>query len=126
MTAPTPVSSLVHSSTLVTAGVYLLIRFYYFFSFNFFFYICMYLGIVTIGMGGFIAICELDLKKVVAFSTLSQLGLLVFVLRFGEVIICFFHLLSHAIFKSLLFLICGVFIAMRFGVQDVRIIGVKL
>lgn len=125
MTAPTPVSSLVHSSTLVTAGIFLIIRLNLFFSSYYFFIFVIFFGLFTIGLGGLLAIIEYDLKKVIAFSTLSQLGLLVFILRFGELNICFFHLLSHAIFKSFLFIICGIFISLRFGIQDGRLIGLK-
>lgn len=125
MTAPTPVSSLVHSSTLVTAGVYMLIRINIFLAEKFFGSIIMFLGLFTIGLGGLLAIFEVDLKKLIAFSTLSQLGLLIFILRFGELKICFFHLISHAIFKSFLFIIFGIFISIRFGEQDRRIIGLK-
>jgi len=77
------------------------------------------------GVGGFLAIVEMDFKKIIAFSTLSQLGLLVFILRYGEVNMCFFHLLSHAIFKSFLFIMCGIFISLRFGNQDGRLMGIK-
>lgn len=114
-----------HSSTLVTAGVYLLIRFNVFIMNLDFCYVTL-ISLFTIGVGGFLAIIETDFKRVIAFSTLSQLGLLVFIVSFGETKICFFHLLSHAIFKSFLFIICGIFIASRFGNQDGRIIGVKL
>jgi NADH-ubiquinone oxidoreductase chain 5 len=125
MTAPTPVSSLVHSSTLVTAGVYLMIRFNLFLFNDLFFNFVSFVGLVTIGLGGLLAILEIDFKKIIAFSTLRQLGLLVFILRFGEIKICFFHLLSHAIFKSFLFMLCGIFMSLRYGSQDGRIIGNK-
>ena len=124
ITAPTPVSSLVHSSTLVTAGVYLIIRFNVFLIYLDFSIISL-IRLFTIGVGGFLAIIELDFKKVIAFSTLRQLGLLVFILRFGEIKICFFHLLSHAIFKSFLFIMCGIFISSSFGNQDRRFKGIK-
>jgi NADH-ubiquinone oxidoreductase chain 5 len=81
--APTPVSSLVHSSTLVTAGVYLLIRFnflFYFFSFLLFKVFFLF----TMLVGGFCAFIEADLKKIVAMSTLSQLGMMLFVLARGS------------------------------------------
>jgi len=125
ITAPTPVSSLVHSSTLVTAGIYLMIRLNFFLFEEFFFQVVIFFGLFTMGIGGFIAIIELDFKKIVAFSTLSQLGFLVFILSFGELKMCFFHLLSHAIFKSFLFIMCGIFISIRFGMQDGRLIRIK-
>jgi len=80
--APTPVSSLVHSSTLVTAGVYVLIRFNYvfwYFSFNF----LKVFFLFTIILAGFCAVLEMDLKKIVAMSTLSQLGIMMFILSRG-------------------------------------------
>ena len=82
MAAPTPVSSLVHSSTLVTAGVYVIIRFNYifsFFRFNFF----KIFFIFTILLAGFRAVIERDFKKIVAMSTLRQLGMIIFILSVG-------------------------------------------
>jgi NADH-ubiquinone oxidoreductase chain 5 len=80
--APTPVSSLVHSSTLVTAGVYVLIRFNYlftFFCYNFF----KFFFVFTMFLAGFCAIVESDFKKIVAISTLRQLGIMMFILSVG-------------------------------------------
>jgi len=121
--APTPVSSLVHSSTLVTAGVYLVIRFYYvltsYLSYRFF-----VLGfILTSLLAGLIACVEPDFKRVVAMSTLRQLGLIIYVLCLGELRFCFYHIVCHALFKSLLFLSCGLIILIRFGSQDSRFMG---
>lgn len=120
--APTPVSSLVHSSTLVTSGVYLIIRFSYFINF-FDTYILMLVSLITILISGLRACVEIDLKKVVAYSTLRQLGFIFFVLSFGSVTLCFLHLLIHAIFKSLLFLCSGYFIHCFMGNQDIRYMG---
>lgn len=125
MSAPTPVSSLVHSSTLVTAGVYLFIRFYYIirvFYLRIFFVI---LSILTSFSAGVIACVERDLKKLVAISTLSQLGILIFCVSMGHILFSFFHIVSHALFKSLLFLCCGFFILIGLGNQDMRFIGNK-
>jgi len=83
MAAPTPVSSLVHSSTLVTAGVYVLIRFNYLF-FSFLHNFCVIFFIFTIVLAGGIACFERDFKKVVAISTLSQLGLMLFIICVGS------------------------------------------
>lgn len=119
--APTPVSSLVHSSTLVTAGVYLLIRFFnYSYFYNNF---LLYISVVTIIISSFCANYEFDLKKIIALSTLSQLGLIISCLFIGLVDLSFFHLLCHAIFKSLLFLCSGIVIHLMGGCQDIRIIG---
>ncbi len=121
--APTPVSSLVHSSTLVTAGVYILIRFYYILMNLFFIKFFTFISILTSLIAGIIACVEPDLKKVVAMSTLSQLGLIIFIISLGEIMFCYFHIVCHALFKALLFLSCGIIIFMRMGNQDIRIIG---
>nr|AFQ62370.1 NADH dehydrogenase subunit 5 [Silvanus unidentatus] len=122
MAAPTPVSALVHSSTLVTAGVYLLIRFYdglgedckVFF---------LVLSCLTMFMSGLGANFEFDLKKIIALSTLSQLGLMMSVLFMGGYVLAFFHLLTHALFKALLFMCAGNIIHMMGGFQDIRFMG---
>lgn len=120
MAAPTPVSSLVHSSTLVTAGVYLLIRFHNVLEYN---YILFVISVLTIIISGLGANFETDLKKVIALSTLSQLGVIIIILSIGYFELAFLHLLSHALFKSLLFLCAGFFIHRIGDIQDVRLIG---
>jgi len=123
MAAPTPVSSLVHSSTLVTAGVYLFVRFFY--LFNFYrggFVLCVIRGITSL-LAGFIAFLEVDLRKLVAISTLRQLGLIMYILSLGDVFLCYFHIVSHALFKALLFLRCGAVILSLGGLQDMRFMG---
>nr|UAA82770.1 NADH dehydrogenase subunit 5 [Seira dowlingi] len=117
MAAPTPVSALVHSSTLVTAGVYLLIRFSYILGESF---ILLYIGMFTMFMSGLGANFEMDLKKIIALSTLSQLGMMMIALSLGSLELAFFHLLSHALFKSLLFLCAGVYIHGMKDTQDIR------
>lgn len=121
--APTPVSALVHSSTLVTAGVYLLIRFNILLIDIFFFKILLLLSILTIFMAGISANYEFDLKKIIALSTLSQLGLIIRILRIGFPDLAFFHLLTHAIFKAILFICAGVVIHIINDIQDIRYIG---
>lgn len=123
MAAPTPVSALVHSSTLVTAGVYLLIRFNKFIILRKFREILMILSILTIFISGLMAIFEFDLKKIIALSTLRQLGLIIIILRVGYPILSYYHLLTHAIFKSLLFISAGVIIHRIGNNQDIRLIG---
>nr|YP_009629405.1 NADH dehydrogenase subunit 5 [Saccharosydne procerus]AVV32030.1 NADH dehydrogenase subunit 5 [Saccharosydne procerus] len=122
MAAPTPVSSLVHSSTLVTAGLYLMIRFNMFLMgyLNFF---LLNLSILTILLSGFSAIYENDLKKIIAYSTMGQLSFMIFILLMGCNYLSFMHLLIHAVFKSLLFLCSGIFIKGFMGVQDIRFMG---
>lgn len=120
MSAPTPISSLVHSSTLVTAGVYLFIRFrMVFFEFLRTFYFSLF-SLLTIIMGGVLALVEKDMKKIIAMSTLRQLGLIMFMISVGELMFCFYHIIIHALFKSLLFLRGGGFIIINFGIQDLR------
>jgi NADH-ubiquinone oxidoreductase chain 5 len=116
--APTPVSSLVHSSTLVTAGVFLLIRFREVLCKISHFLI--FVSLRTLLMAGFIASREWDIKKTIAFSTLSQLGFIMFSLRLGLSLYCFFHLLCHALFKASLFMVSGVIIHNLDRRQDFR------
>nr|YP_010250537.1 NADH dehydrogenase subunit 5 [Cerceris bucculata]QTV22602.1 NADH dehydrogenase subunit 5 [Cerceris bucculata] len=123
MAAPTPVSSLVHSSTLVTAGVYLMIRLMYFLNIlELNFYLLM-ISSFTMFMSGVVANFEFDLKKIIALSTLSQLGLMMSILSLGYSDLSFFHLLVHAMFKSLLFLCAGVVIHLMMDNQDIRFYG---
>ncbi|YP_009663656.1 NADH dehydrogenase subunit 5 (mitochondrion) [Diorhabda carinulata] len=122
MAAPTPVSSLVHSSTLVTAGVYLLIRFNFSFSSNLMM-ILLFISSMTMFMSGLGANFEFDLKKIIALSTLSQLGLMMSILALGEYKLAFFHLLIHALFKALLFMCAGNIIHNLFNCQDIRYMG---
>lgn len=120
--APTPVSSLVHSSTLVTAGVYLLIRFIDGFR-NSLLIVILYISVLTIFIAGLVACFEFDLKKIIAISTLSQLGLIMRVLFIGDLNLAFFHLLTHALFKALLFMCAGLLIHSSLNCQDIRFIG---
>nr|YP_010490377.1 NADH dehydrogenase subunit 5 [Calantica studeri]UWM12863.1 NADH dehydrogenase subunit 5 [Calantica studeri] len=122
MAAPTPVSSLVHSSTLVTAGVYLVIRLGWVYDFwlN---EMLMVLSLLTMLMSGVGACMEFDLKKIIALSTLSQLGLMMYSLSLGMVKMAFFHLLMHALFKALLFMSAGSVIHSYKGWQDIRMMG---
>lgn len=121
--APTPVSALVHSSTLVTAGVYLIIRFNNILIKRNVCYILLYLSVLTMFIAGLIANIENDLKKIIALSTLRQLGLIIMILRLGWKIISFYHLLTHAIFKSILFICAGIIIHSLFNNQDIRLFG---
>lgn len=115
MAAPTPVRALVHSSTLVTAGVYVLIRYCKFDMSQ-----IIYIGSATMILAGLRACVERDLKKIVALSTLSQLGVIMVSIGTNAKSYCFFHLISHACFKALLFLCVGTFIHSVYGSQDHR------
>nr|YP_009350241.1 NADH dehydrogenase subunit 5 [Bulbitermes makhamensis]AQP26641.1 NADH dehydrogenase subunit 5 [Bulbitermes makhamensis] len=122
MAAPTPVSALVHSSTLVTAGVYLLIRF----SPSFGYWLNVFLLLIsglTMFMAGLGANFEFDLKSIIALSTLSQLGLMIMTISIGLSGLAFFHLLTHALFKALLFMCAGGVIHSMGDSQDIRFMG---
>nr|UKT60509.1 NADH dehydrogenase subunit 5 [Dermacentor variabilis] len=123
MAAPTPVSSLVHSSTLVTAGVYLLIRFEFMFEIMILSDFLLKISLLTMLMAGINAFNENDLKKIIAFSTLSQLSMMMVILSFNLTNLAFLHLIIHAIFKSMLFLGAGYIIHNMMGKQDIRMLS---
>nr|YP_003162792.1 NADH dehydrogenase subunit 5 [Ramulus hainanense]ACH78288.1 NADH dehydrogenase subunit 5 [Ramulus hainanense] len=123
MAAPTPVSSLVHSSTLVTAGVYLLIRFNPLYVNTSLVNYFLFISLITMFMSGLGANFEFDLKKIIALSTLSQLGLMMSILSSGYVYMAYFHLLTHALFKALLFMCSGMVIHSVKDCQDIRYLG---
>ena len=122
--APTPVSALVHSSTLVTAGVFLLVRFYPFLSTNNSFNkILLIAATLTTLIAGIRANIECDMKKIIALSTLRQLGVIIVRIGLGAPLLAFFHLLTHALFKALLFLCAGTLINLHSHSQDLRLMG---
>nr|YP_009251031.1 NADH dehydrogenase subunit 5 [Pyrhila pisum]AMY96229.1 NADH dehydrogenase subunit 5 [Pyrhila pisum] len=123
MAAPTPVSALVHSSTLVTAGVYLMIRFYSALDGTNVKLYLLIISCLTMMMSGMAANFEFDLKKIIALSTLSQLGLMLSTLCLGLKLLTFFHLLTHALFKALLFMCAGQVIHNMKNYQDIRNMG---
>ncbi|MEZ6064918.1 MAG: proton-conducting transporter membrane subunit [Planctomycetaceae bacterium] len=106
MEGPTPVSALVHSATMVAAGVYLTGRFFPMFTPEVLLVIA-YVGCITLFIGATIAIVATDIKKVLAYSTISQLGYMMLALGLGGWIAGLFHLVTHAFFKSLMFLASG-------------------
>lgn len=124
MAAPTPVSALVHSSTLVTAGVFLIVRFYPFLRTQYMFNnLILVISCITIFISGISAVFECDIKKVVALSTLRQLGVIISALGLGFPALAFFHLLTHALFKALLFVCVGSLIHIHRHRQDLRFMG---
>ena len=116
-------SALVHSSTLVTAGVYLLIRFNKFLIISDIRFILMFLSVITMFISGIIANFENDFKKIIALSTLRQLGFIMIILRLGYRVLAYYHLLVHAIFKSILFISAGIVIHIIKSRQDIRLLG---
>merc|ERR1711981_1320830 len=123
MAAPTPVSALVHSSTLVTAGVYLIFRYENLLILININLLLVILGSLTIFIARVRAFFEIDIKKIVALSTLRQLGVIISALGAGFYLLGFFHLLSHAFFKALLFIRAGNLIHSSERYQDLRVIG---
>lgn len=126
MAAPTPVSALVHSSTLVTAGVFLLVRFNVLLLQGSARELLIYVGAMTMIIAGLAAMFEIDIKKIIALSTLSQLGVMIIVLGGGMPLLAFFHLLSHAYFKAILFICAGILIHNIKDYQDIRTMSLGL
>nr|AUJ21330.1 NADH dehydrogenase subunit 5 [Tetragnatha cf. tincochacae DDC-2018] len=121
MAAPTPISALVHSSTLVTAGVFLMIRLTQYSSINILI-IMLLLASMTAIYASMTACWEQDMKKIIAFSTLSQIAIMMFAISLMNPNIAFFHLVTHALFKSMMFMTAGVII-MNSSYQDMRHMG---
>lgn len=124
MAAPTPVSSLVHSSTLVTAGVYLLLRNITWVNSFIFINVLFFIGCITIVIARLSAINEKDIKKMVALSTLSQLGLIIIGVGLGRFKIAFIHLIIHAFFKAIIFVSTGNLIHLSQSYQSVKNTGI--
>nr|AST14930.1 NADH dehydrogenase subunit 5 [Hammerschmidtiella sp. ZengetLiu-2016] len=120
MSAPTPVSSLVHSSTLVTAGLILIMNFSMMLFSSMGLLMILALGLLTMFFSSIAALVEEDMKKVVALSTLSQMGFAALTIGLSLNFISLVHLLSHALFKSCLFMQIGFFIHSSFSQQDGR------
>lgn len=125
MAAPTPVRSLVHSSTLVTAGIYIVVRYYSHFEENGLILI-KFMAFISIFYSGRRALVEIDLKKVVAYSTLSHLRMIIFLASIGSLQASLFHMYTHAIFKRLLFIVVGVILHENETKQDSRTIALLL
>jgi len=123
MEAPTPISALIHAATMVNAGVYLLVRFYPAFeSVPGWRYAVMVIGMLSAFMAAIMALVSNDLKRVLAYSTVSQLGYMVYAIGAGGLFASQFHLLSHSVFKALLFLAAGAVIH-SVGTRDMRKMG---
>ena len=124
MEGPTPVSSLIHAATMVTAGIFLIIRCSYLFELNdsIFLYIIL-IGTMTALFASTTGLVQNDIKKVVAYSTCSQLGYMFFICGCSGYQVGFFHLFNHAFFKALLFLTAGAIIHSFNNEQDIRNMG---
>jgi NADH-quinone oxidoreductase subunit L len=123
MEAPSPVSALIHAATMVNAGVYLLARFYPAFAgVPYWRESVMLVGTLSALLAGVMALVSFDLKRVLAYSTVSQLGYMVYAVGAGGIFASQFHLLSHALFKALLFLSAGAVIH-SLGTRDMREMG---
>ena len=124
MEGPTPVSALIHAATMVTAGVYLIIRISFIFEFiPYLLNIVSLLGAFTAFFSATIALVQMDIKKLIAYSTCSQLGYMVFSCGLSLYTLSLFHLFNHAFFKALLFLSAGSIIHSLQNEQDLRRMG---
>nr|QNV12102.1 NADH dehydrogenase subunit 5 [Araneus quadratus] len=121
MAAPTPISALVHSSTLVTAGVFLLIRIMNY-PHPFSMFLILLISSMTTIYASMSANWEMDMKKIIALSTLSQIAMMMFAISLGSISLAFFHLIIHALFKSMMFLCAGIVIHSS-SYQDMRNMG---
>ncbi len=124
MEGPTPVSALIHAATMVTAGVYLIARTHPLFELApQILDLAAILGGVTIVVAGLIALVQTDIKRVIAYSTMSQIGYMFVAAGLGAYGAGLFHLMTHAFFKALLFMAAGVVIHALAGEQDIRRMG---
>lgn len=124
MEGPTPVSALIHAATMVTAGVYLLLRFSPLLEWcNESLLLISWIGAITAQYGGASGQVEYDIKKVIAYSTTSQLGYMVQATGLSQYSLSLFHLINHAFFKALLFLSAGAIIHALYDEQDFRKMG---
>ena len=124
MEGPTPVSALIHAATMVTAGVYLLMRTSPLIEYSSTVLIlCLWLGAITTVFSSLIGLFQQDIKKVIAYSTMSQLGMMVIAVGLSSYNIALFHLVNHAFYKALLFLGAGAVIHAVSDNQDLRKYG---
>nr|YP_010689741.1 NADH dehydrogenase subunit 5 [Erysiphe quercicola]WBR75367.1 NADH dehydrogenase subunit 5 [Erysiphe quercicola] len=124
MEGPTPVSALIHAATMVTAGVYLLMRSSPLIEYSStVLLICLWLGAITTVFSSLVGLFQQDIKKVIAYSTMSQLGMMVIAVGLSSYNIALFHLVNHAFYKALLFLGAGAVIHAVADNQDFRKYG---
>ena len=120
MEGPTPVSALIHAATMVTAGIFLMARCFYLFDASIIKYFILFIGSVTMVFAAIIATMQTDLKRIIAYSTCSQLGYMFVACAAGGYNAGIFHLLIHGFFKALLFLCAGSIIHGTGGEQDIN------
>lgn len=124
MEGPTPVSALIHAATMVTAGVYLVARCHALYELApFTMYLIATVGVLTAAFAGTVGMFQYDIKRVIAYSTMSQLGYMFLATGIGVYSLGMFHLMAHAFFKALLFLAAGSVIHALEGEQDIRRMG---
>lgn len=124
MEGPTPISALIHAATMVTAGVFMVARMHPIYDLSpTAQHLVMVVGSLTSFMAAYIALTQYDIKRIVAYSTLSQLGYMMLACGAGAYTAGIFHLLTHGAFKALLFLGCGSVIHAMAGEQDLRKMG---
>jgi NADH-quinone oxidoreductase subunit L len=124
MAGPTPVSALIHAATMVTAGVYLIARMEPLFALSPFALACVgAIGAITLLLAGFTALMQTDIKKILAYSTMSQIGYMFLAEGAGAYDSAMFHLMTHAFFKALLFLSAGSVILSMHHEQDIFKMG---
>jgi NADH-quinone oxidoreductase subunit L len=124
MEGPTPVSALIHAATMVTAGVYLIVRTHALFkAAPHVEELAAGLGAATLLLAGLIALVQVDIKRVIAYSTMSQIGYMFLAAGIGAYANAMFHLMTHAFFKALLFMAAGIVIHALAGEQDMRKMG---
>ncbi len=124
MEGPTPVSALIHAATMVTAGVYLIVRTAPLFEqAPKVLELAAGLGAITLVVAGLIALVQTDIKRVIAYSTMSQIGYMFLAVGLGAYANGMFHLMTHAFFKALLFMAAGLVIHALAGEQDIRKMG---
>jgi len=121
MRAPTPISSLVHSSTLVVAGVYVLLQYRY--CLMDILLVLKYVRFLRLFLSRVGLLNEIDIKKLIAYSTIRHVALIIYLLRFRLYKVVYFHLNVHAMFKSLIFICFGFVILSSFHSQDKRIVS---
>lgn len=124
MEGPTPVSALLHAATMVTAGAYLIIKFNWIYLLNDdILRVILVTGLLTNFISSLMCIIQPDMKKVIAYSTASQMGLIFACIGMYKPVLAFFHMFNHAFFKALLFILAGIIIHYLFNKQDLRFVS---